>query len=65
MASESSTNLEEVSAIFQYFTRFMLNLRRLRQKIRASALSAPPSRIPRCGFFYFTLWMQESVRPIC
>ena len=31
MASEYSTNLEEVSAIFLYFTRFVLNFRRLRQ----------------------------------
>ena len=46
MASESSTNMEEVSAIFQYFIRFMLNLRRLRQKISASALSVPPSHVP-------------------
>jgi len=51
MASESSTNLEEVSAIFQYFTRFMLNLWRLRQKISASALSVPLRTFLHCGLF--------------
>jgi len=55
MASEYSTNLEEVSAIFQYLTRVMLNLRRLRQKISASALSVPPSQVPPLWLFYLTL----------
>lgn len=51
MASESSTNLEEVSAIFQYFTRLMLNLRSLRQKISAFAVSVAPSHVPPLWLF--------------
>lgn len=51
MASEYSTNLEEVSAIFQYLTRFMLNVRRLRQKTVPLLCRYLPLTFLRCGFF--------------
>jgi hypothetical protein len=60
-----STNLVEVSMIFPYLTRFNLSLQRLRQKISASALSVPSSHGLPLWLFFLTLWLQETVRPIC